>query len=156
MITSKQRAFLRSMANTMETILIVGKGGISDEVILDAIRYHTLGNVKMSALDKIVYMADLISEDRLYKGVEILKECDIVTIDYSLNNRGTNRLVYTCNSKDVRVFYTVDHYDNYIEITKFELQHTRNICWIIFFSYSVLVVTSYVGISVAKKKVDLN
>ena len=36
MITSKQRAFLRSMANTMETILIVGKGGISDEVVKQA------------------------------------------------------------------------------------------------------------------------
>lgn len=36
MITSKQRAFLRSMANTMETILIVGKGGVSDKVVKQA------------------------------------------------------------------------------------------------------------------------
>ena len=36
MITSKQRAYLRAMANTMETILIVGKGGISAEVIKQA------------------------------------------------------------------------------------------------------------------------
>lgn len=36
MITSKQRAFLRAMANTMETILIVGKSGISTEVIKQA------------------------------------------------------------------------------------------------------------------------
>lgn len=36
MITTKQRAYLRSMANTMETILIVGKGGISAEVIKQA------------------------------------------------------------------------------------------------------------------------
>ena len=36
MITSKQRAYLRAMANTIETILIVGKGGISAEVIKQA------------------------------------------------------------------------------------------------------------------------
>ena len=30
MLTSKQRAGLRSMANTMDTILYVGKDGITD------------------------------------------------------------------------------------------------------------------------------
>lgn len=33
MITSKQRAALRSMANTLETILYVGKGGITENII---------------------------------------------------------------------------------------------------------------------------
>ena len=33
MLTSKQRAFLRSMAANADTILMIGKGGVSDEVI---------------------------------------------------------------------------------------------------------------------------
>lgn len=33
MLTSKQRAQLRGMANTMETILQIGKGGISEQTI---------------------------------------------------------------------------------------------------------------------------
>ncbi|MFV0402172.1 MAG: ribosome assembly RNA-binding protein YhbY [Oscillospiraceae bacterium] len=33
MITTKQRAMLRSMANGMETILQVGKGGITDATV---------------------------------------------------------------------------------------------------------------------------
>ena len=33
MLTSKQRAKLRSLANTMETILQIGKGGINDQLI---------------------------------------------------------------------------------------------------------------------------
>lgn len=33
MLTSKQRAQLRGMANTMETILQIGKTGISDQTI---------------------------------------------------------------------------------------------------------------------------
>ena len=33
MITTKQRAYLRSKANDMDTILQIGKGGISEQVI---------------------------------------------------------------------------------------------------------------------------
>ncbi|AZR73273.1 RNA-binding protein [Anoxybacter fermentans] len=36
MLNSKQRAFLRGKANTMEPILQVGKGGISENVIQQA------------------------------------------------------------------------------------------------------------------------
>lgn len=36
MLTSKQRAYLRGMANTIDTILIVGKGGIIDTVVAQA------------------------------------------------------------------------------------------------------------------------
>lgn len=36
MLTSKQRAELRAMANTIDTILQVGKGGISDTLIAQA------------------------------------------------------------------------------------------------------------------------
>ena len=33
MLTSKQRAYLRGMASTTDTIVIVGKGGITENVI---------------------------------------------------------------------------------------------------------------------------
>ena len=36
MLTSKQRAALRSEANTLETTLMVGKGGITENVIAEA------------------------------------------------------------------------------------------------------------------------
>ena len=36
MLTSKQRAFLRGIAVNEDTILMIGKGGISDEVIMQA------------------------------------------------------------------------------------------------------------------------
>ena len=35
-MTSKQRAMLRSMANTLETILYIGKDGISDATVKEA------------------------------------------------------------------------------------------------------------------------
>ena len=36
MLTSKQRAYLRGLANSFETILIVGKGEITGNIIMQA------------------------------------------------------------------------------------------------------------------------
>ncbi len=36
MLTSKQRAYLRGLANSMETILMVGKGGVSPDLLKQA------------------------------------------------------------------------------------------------------------------------
>lgn len=42
---------------------------IRDDDILNAIRYHTAARAGMSLLEEIIYLADLISEDRDYKDV---------------------------------------------------------------------------------------
>ena len=36
MLTSKQRAYLRSLANSLDTILMVGKGGVSEDILKQA------------------------------------------------------------------------------------------------------------------------
>lgn len=47
--------------------------GITDEEVLSAVACHTTGKPNMSLLDKIVYLADMISEERDYDGVEDLR-----------------------------------------------------------------------------------
>ncbi len=42
---------------------------IHDDDVLNAVRYHTAGRAKMSLLEQLVYLADLISDDRSYKDV---------------------------------------------------------------------------------------
>ena len=52
MLSSKQRAFLRSVANTMDPIMQVGKGGVGEELITsvdNALEAREL--IKMSVLD---------------------------------------------------------------------------------------------------------
>ncbi len=46
---------------------------ILDKDILNAIRYHTTARENMSLLEKIIYMADFISADRTYNGVDELR-----------------------------------------------------------------------------------
>lgn len=42
---------------------------ITDQDILMAVRFHTVGRAGMSLLEEIIYIADMISEERDYKGV---------------------------------------------------------------------------------------
>ena len=52
MLTSKQRAYLRSIAQSYDTIFQIGKGGISDNLIMqvnDALRKREL--IKLRVLD---------------------------------------------------------------------------------------------------------
>ncbi|MDE5564870.1 MAG: bis(5'-nucleosyl)-tetraphosphatase (symmetrical) YqeK, partial [Oscillospiraceae bacterium] len=43
--------------------------GITDQDILMAVRFHTVGRAGMSLLEEIIYIADMISDERDYKGV---------------------------------------------------------------------------------------
>ncbi len=47
--------------------------GVTDPEILGAVRWHTTGKAGMTLLERIVFTADFVSEDRDYKGVEKLR-----------------------------------------------------------------------------------
>ncbi|MDD7615654.1 MAG: bis(5'-nucleosyl)-tetraphosphatase (symmetrical) YqeK [Oscillospiraceae bacterium] len=47
--------------------------GIDDRDIIRAVRYHTTGRSGMSLIERIVYLADYISADRNYNGVEDMR-----------------------------------------------------------------------------------
>lgn len=48
--------------------------GITDEEILSAVASHTTGNTDMSQLDKVIFLADAISEERDYPGVDSIRQ----------------------------------------------------------------------------------
>ncbi len=47
--------------------------GITDEEILDAVRYHTTAKKDMSLTAKILYLADFTSIDRDYEDVDVIR-----------------------------------------------------------------------------------
>lgn len=68
MLTSKQRAYLRGFANSYDTILIVGKGGLTDTIYkqaADALKAREL--IKGKVLETCEYSsreaADIIAEN---------------------------------------------------------------------------------------------
>lgn len=78
--------------------------GLDDAGILSAIAKHTFGDVKMSRLDKIVYLADAIEPNRHYEEVEKLRktarrDLNEACFEYLKNNfkhlLSENKRIYT-------------------------------------------------------------
>lgn len=47
--------------------------GVEDAEVLDAIRYHTSGRPNMGELEKLIFLADMLEEERRYEGVDLLR-----------------------------------------------------------------------------------
>lgn len=59
--------------------------GIKDSEILDAIRYHTLGRENMTALEKILYLSDIIEPNRKeFDGLNDLRKLCFSNLDRAL------------------------------------------------------------------------
>lgn len=75
MLTSKQRATLRGIASTYETIFQIGKGGISENLVqqtADALRKREL--IKLRVLDNSEYSAKEASQELAEKtGSEVVQ-----------------------------------------------------------------------------------
>lgn len=68
------------------SILARTKYGIEDKEILDAIACHSTGRADMTKMDKIIYMADMVSEERSYPEAvplraQVLKDLDRGLLD---------------------------------------------------------------------------
>ena len=77
MLTSKERAELRAQANTLETTLMVGKGGVTDTVIEEAERQLTArelvkGKVLEAALMSPREVSDAICQATGADGVAVI------------------------------------------------------------------------------------
>ena len=55
--------------------------GLTDPEILRSIEIHTVGSHEMSALDKIVYVADYIEHNRAFPGVDQARDIAQVSLD---------------------------------------------------------------------------
>lgn len=54
---------------------------INDEEIISAVRYHTTGKDNMTLLEKIIYIADFISAERNFPGVDFMRELAKESLD---------------------------------------------------------------------------
>ncbi len=47
--------------------------GVKDREVLNAIRFHTSGRARISILGALIFLADMVEEERSYEGVEVLR-----------------------------------------------------------------------------------
>ena len=93
MITSKQRAYLRSLSQSLDTIFQIGKGGISEEICLqigNALEAREL--IKARVLDNSGYTAKEAAEE-----IAEAVNCDVVSCV------GTKFVLYKESEKKKRI-----------------------------------------------------
>lgn len=59
--------------------------GLRDRQILSAVRWHTTGRSGMSPLEKVICLADAVSEDREFEGVEVLRQVALEDLDQAMS-----------------------------------------------------------------------
>lgn len=60
------------------------KLNINDKEMLDAVRYHTTARAGMSLLEKVIYIADFISADRVYDDVDVVRDLAKKSLDETM------------------------------------------------------------------------
>jgi nicotinate-nucleotide adenylyltransferase len=74
------------------------KFGVKDPLVLKAITHHTLGAAGMSPLEKVVYVADVASEDRGFREASAVRKLAYEDIDSALREAARVKLAYVIAS----------------------------------------------------------
>ena len=98
MLTSKQRAYLRGLSNPIDTIVIVGKDGVTDNVVIqvsDALRAREL--IKGKVLESALLTAREVSDELCSRC-----KCDAVQCI------GSKFVLYKRNEKEPKIVLPSD------------------------------------------------
>lgn len=102
----KNQLFL--MHGSVGAIIAKEKYGITDEVILNSIKYHTTGYSKMSMMDKIIFLADYIEPGRTHSGVDCARKLAYVDIDKALICAFNNVINYVIGQNGLIHPFTIE------------------------------------------------
>lgn len=93
-----ERTHLHLVHGKVGAVILQRDWGISKPSILDAIRYHTLGRLNMTDLEKVVYLADMTEEGRSsYKGKDEIKRLARYNLDRAMYKALTSSYNYITN-----------------------------------------------------------
>ncbi len=91
---------------------------IEDEEIIYAIRFHTIGSPKMSLLEKIVYLGDMISEDRDYKDIDKFRKICYDNINVAMSVAVIYNIESVVKKCGKIPHYTTEAYNYYMNFNK--------------------------------------
>lgn len=91
---------------------------IEDSDILNAIRFHTVGRAHMSKLEKIVFLADMVSEERSYEGVEEYRKIVLDNLDNGMFKTLQWSIMKTTDAGNKIPITTLEAYNYYNQFKK--------------------------------------
>ncbi|MDQ0218231.1 HD domain-containing protein [Peribacillus cavernae] len=102
--------------------LVETEAGVTDREILDAIRYHTSGKVKMALLDKIVFLADYIEPGRAFQGVDEVRNTAKENLDLAVIEALRNTIFFLMKRNQAVYPDTFEAYNDLILNSKEKIQ----------------------------------
>jgi len=66
------------------SVYIETEFNIKDKEILNSVRYHTSGRANMSLAEKVIFVADFISDDRDYNGIDEIKLAADISLEHAM------------------------------------------------------------------------
>lgn len=99
-------------------VYVRDKLGVNDEEIITAIRFHTIGCAKLTLLEKIVYLGDMISAERSYKDVERFRKICRADLDKAMSVALSYNITEVCRKCGHIPAYTFQAYNYYLKYNK--------------------------------------
>lgn len=103
-LTNSEKAITVTLHAIAGEIYLRKELGVTDEEVLSAVRWHTTGKENMSLFEKIIYVADLVSEDRDYPDVKEVRQLAEEDLDKTLL-RGLSFTIED-NAKNYKLIHT--------------------------------------------------
>ncbi len=88
--------------------------GVTDRDILNAVRFHTVGRDGMSLLEEIIYIADMISDERDYKGVTKMRKLAFDDLQEAMLTALTDAIGSVLKKGGLIPQYTIAAYNSYL------------------------------------------
>ncbi len=95
--------------------LVANELGIKDPEIINAIKFHTLGDIHMSDMDKIIYLADMIEPGRDYPGQERLRNLAFRDLDDAMHFGLDSTIRYCLEQNRIIHPRTIEVRNKYLE-----------------------------------------
>lgn len=94
--------------------LVEKEVGITDQDVLNAIKYHTSGRPNMTLLEKIIYVADYIEPGRHFPGVDEVRELAENDLDQALIKSIQNTIMFLLKKNQAVYPETIQTYNFFI------------------------------------------
>lgn len=88
--------------------------GVTNEDVLNAVRYHTTGRAQMSRLEKVIFVADLLEPGRQFAGVEQLRVLAGESLEVAMETSICHSMSYLVSRKAVIFPDTLDCYNEHV------------------------------------------
>lgn len=91
---------------------------LNDIDVINAVRFHTVARSGMTKIEEIVYLADLISDDRDYKDVKKMRKLAYSDLEIAMFEALKFSIIDVVSKNGLVPHYTIEAYNQYAYIYK--------------------------------------